>query len=249
MTQLSSELIAASVFDMLRSMRVAIAALFGCFLSVSAIAELAPRPMPWIEKGREFYSPIQARLWGPGTYSDPLPYTGVYIRVNVSDPYPLVDGVGQQCPTAGNGCGALQPGVWYHVDLRPLGVGTDPATGEYIGADFGTFSGVSIISGGTQSLNASGQTVSPEVHFTFARPDDNAAVCGGKYIGQNLNPLQAGGGVRSNLSTLIPMVDGQYKFCFEVTTVGNWSQTAPSNPAYGVNLTIQTWGIRKPVTQ
>lgn len=191
-----------------------------------------PSNAGWVKANNIYYSNLQARMWGPNTYSDLLPYTGNYIRVNVSDPYPIVNNQGQQCFSISSSCRALQPGQWYFVDLRPLGVGTDPDTGQYVGAKFVIVNGVAIITGGTQNQN-----VNPEIHFTFARPDDNTASCT-KYIGQTLNPLQVGGGVRSNVGTLIPTIDGQYKFCFSVNTSGNW----PNSPAYGVNLTVQLWG-------
>lgn len=195
----------------------------------AAFADPAPRPMPWIEKGREFYTSIQARMWGPDVLTDPQPWTGVYVRVNVTDPYPSP---------------ALQPLTWYEVDLRPLGVGCEPGSNpcEFIGADYGFFSGVEIITGGKyQSVNSIGQSVYPEVHVTFASYDDVTADCS-KYIGQTLDPLQIGGGSRSNMSTLIPMKDAKFKFCFSVSTVGIWDNA----PAYGINLSIQSWGIKKP---
>lgn len=186
----------------------------------------APRPMPWSEVGRMFFSPLQVRMWGPDTLSDPQPWTGCYVRVNVSDPYPSP---------------ALQPDTWYTIDLRPLGVGYDPVTGLWIGADMAFMSGIEIITGGSQqAVDTNGNPVYPDVQITFARPEDTTADLT-RYIGQTLDPLQIGGGSRTNMSTVIPLTDGQYKFSFHDTTVGQY----PTQPSYGINLTLQLWGVKK----
>lgn len=199
-----------------------LATIFFCLTICSvAAADPAPQPMPWNEVGRIFYTPLQVRMWGPDTLADPQPWTGVYVRVNVDDPYPSP---------------ALQPGVWYTADLRPLGIGYEPAGGAWIGADVMFVSGVGIISGGI-----SVEPAIPDFHITFARPDDTTANCK-KYIGQtSLGSAAGGGGARSPFSTIVPMTDGHYKFCFTTSTSGNW----PSHPSYGINLTVQWWGTRK----
>lgn len=193
----------------------------------SAVADPAPRPMPWLEIGRHFYSPLQVRMWGPDTLADPQPWTGTYIRVNVSDPYPSPE---------------LQPGTWYTVDLRPLGVGYEPGTTTWIGADVAFLSGIGIISGGNNPpVNASGQSALPDFHVTFARADDETANCAKYQMQTSLGYATAGGGARSATSTMVPLKDGQYKFCFWRSTVGNW----PAAPGYGLNLTLQWWGVKK----
>lgn len=202
-------------------------AIFAFIFSISAcFADPAPQPMPWVKISEWYFSPLQVRMWGPTTLSDPQPWNGVYVRVNVADPYPSP---------------ALQPGTWYTADVRPLGVGYDPTTGSWIGATVMFVSGIEIITGGT-----SAESVEPDINITFARADDTTANCA-KYLGQALIPNLTdvltgarivGGGIRSNMSTVIPLTDGQFKFCFTTTTTGAW----PDHPSYGVNLTVQLWG-------
>ena len=224
MSQLDADS-ANPVFARISLMRVL--TIIGCLLfSFSAFADPVPLPMSWVKVSEMFYSPLQVRMWGPLTLSDPQPWNGVYIRVNVSDPYPSP---------------ALQPNTWYSTDLTALGVGYDPATGGWIGATMAFVSGIEIITGGT-----SVETNEPAIYITFARLDDAAADCT-KYIGQAVVPNLTdsvtganivGGGVRSNVSTVIPLKDGKFKFCFRTTTTGAW----PDHPSYGVNLTVQMWG-------
>lgn len=215
------------VRDSIHLMRVLVLLVF-IYLPSMACAEPAPRPMPWVEIGRSFYSTIQVRMWGPDTLADPLPWTGTYIRVNVSDPYPSP---------------ALQPNQWYMADLSALGVGCLPGTVPcspqspgWIGADVIFLSGVGIISGGLSS-----EPAIPNLVVTFARADDATANCA-KYISQTaLGSAAGGGGVRSGASTFVPTTNAQYKFCFNRSTEGNW----PDHPAYGINLTVEWWGIKK----
>lgn len=87
-----------------------------------------PQPMPWVKLSELYYCPLQVRMWGPDTLSDPQPWTGLYVRVNVSDPYPDP---------------ALLPNTVYTVDLTPLGVAED--------AKVAFLSGILIITHGSAS--------------------------------------------------------------------------------------------------
>lgn len=113
----------------------------------SAFAEPAPRPMPWITVNEWHVATSQVRMWGPNTLEDPQPWTGLYFRGNVSDPYPSPQ---------------LQPGTWYEVDLTPFGV-ADDATVAFL-------SGILIITHGTNAEIA-------DVRVTMARANDATANC------------------------------------------------------------------------
>lgn len=205
-------------------------ALLSLLLSTLAYADPAPRPMPWVEISRHFYSPIQVRMWGPDTLADPQPWTAVYIRSHVSDPYPSPE---------------LQPGVWYDANVAALGIGCEPGTSPcnpessgWIGADVLFVSGVGIITGGTST-----EPAIPDMHVTFAQPNDPVtnSPCV-KYLGQfSLPDALPNQGTREDFSTIIPMINSKFKFCYTASTTGNW----PTHPGYGLNLTAQWWGIRK----
>lgn len=117
------------------------------FLVGPAMADPSPRPITWALMNEIYVSTLQVRAWGPDTLADPQPWTGVYVRVNVSDPYPDP---------------ALVPGTWYIVDLAPFGVAAD--------AKAAFLSGLLIITHGTTPETA-------DLHITFARPDDAVANC------------------------------------------------------------------------
>ena len=69
-------------------------------------------------------SPLQVRMWGPDTYNDYYPWTGLYFRGgDLPDPYPSPE---------------LQSGTIYTIDLTPFGVASD-ATAAFL-------TGMSIIS-------------------------------------------------------------------------------------------------------
>lgn len=131
---------------MTRSVRVALLALF--LLVPSALfADPSPRPVPWVTITEWHISTLQVRMWGPNTLSDPQPWTGLYFRGTVSDPYPSPE---------------LQQNTWYEVDLTPFGVAPD--------ATMAFLSGMLIISHGGASETA-------EVRFSMARANDTTADC------------------------------------------------------------------------
>lgn len=117
------------------------------FGASSALADPSPRPIPWVTITEWHVSTLQVRVWGPGTLEDPQPWTGLYFRGNVSDPYPSPQ---------------LSAGTWYTVDLAPFGVEED--------AKAAFLSGILIITRGTAVETA-------DVHVTMARADDTTADC------------------------------------------------------------------------
>lgn len=131
----------------------------------------------------------------------------------------------------GTAYGPQQTGVWHTVDLAPFGVAAD-AQAAYL-------TGLLIITGGTTGEIA-------DLHVGFRRPGDTTPCS--KYLGQTssvthviyLNEAWASlaGGQRTNMSTWVPLADGKFEFCYTLSTGGSW----PTNPAYGINLSLQAWG-------
>ena len=78
-----------------------------CLCSI-ALAEPAPRPLPWVRITEWYITPSQARLYGPGDGTAPEPWTGAYVLSHLPETY-----------------GPQDEGVWHHVDLKPFGVGQD----------------------------------------------------------------------------------------------------------------------------
>jgi hypothetical protein len=56
------------------------------------------------------------------------------------------------------------------------------------------------------------------------------------YVGQTIE-AHIGGGQRSNMATWVPVKDGKFQFWYALSTSGTW----PTNPSYGVNLSVQAW--------
>ena len=116
--------------------------------------------------------------------------------------------------------GCQMPSTWCVADLTLWGVPTD--------AKFAFLSGILLI---THGINAQ----SADFHLTFRQPGDDTADCT-KYIGQVIEPFQAGG-QRSGMAVWVPLVDGKLEYCFRYTGQAGW----PDFAAYGVNLSVQAW--------
>lgn len=111
-------------------------------------------------------------------------------------------------------------GVWHRTDLKPFGVASD-AKAAYL-------SGMVIITHGETSEVA-------EIRLTARRPGDNASDCN-KYLGQAVE-AHINGGIRSGLSFWVPLVNGEFEWCWTPSTGGVW----PTNSAYGANMSLLAW--------
>lgn len=156
------------------------------FVSTAAFAEMAPKPMPWFQVTQLFFSPLQVRMWGPASYADPYPWTGLYYRggnlTPTNDPYPSPE---------------LQSGVPYTMDLTPFGVGSD--------ATIAFLSGILIISMDDATLG--------EMRITFAPHASPPTIDCTRYIGQAVSYNVFQGEVRSNMATFVPLNGGKFDFC------------------------------------
>lgn len=116
---------------------------------------------------------------------------------------------------------------WVLVDARP-----------WFEAAFATL-GVGIFSSGIEIITNPNAGLTADVRCTFARPSDTTADING-YINQSV--ISGYGGVRSGLSTIIPVEGGFFKAA--ITGLANGSvptQSYPATPAFGINLTPQQW--------
>jgi hypothetical protein len=173
----------------------------------AARAEAPVLPLPW-QKVTEFYvTPSPSRMYGPAN--------AVYVQTGL--PAELNEGPQTR-------------GVWHTVDLASFGVPSD-AVAAFL-------SGLLIITGGEVAEVA-------DLRVVFRRPGDTTPCT--KYLGQtsfqtNVVPtpygnMAIGGGQRSNMATWVPLADGKFEFCYQVSTGGAW----PTNPSYGINLSLQAW--------
>lgn len=116
------------------------------------------------------------------------------------------------------------PGVWTPIDLTvsPWNLASD--------AKWAWLSGRVIITRGAASESA-------HVGVMFRAPGDTRVICDqSHYMGQGVE-ASAAGGIRTNMSTWVPLVNGKVEVCWEYSTPGTW----PTNSSYGINLSIQAW--------
>lgn len=122
--------------------------------------------------------------------------------------------------------GPQATGVWHTVDLGAFGVPPD-ALAAFL-------SGMLVITGGTTAEIA-------DIQVGFRRPGDTTPCT--KYLGQTvfqtnvIGEQVVYGGQRSNMATWVPLVDGKFEFCYQISTPGAW----PSNSSYAINLSLQAW--------
>lgn len=112
-----------------------------------------------------------------------------------------------------------QAGVWQRIDLKPMGVPAD--------AKAAFLSGVLIITHGAK-------VVTCDLQLALRGPGSNLDA--GNYIGQTIE-AKPENGMRSNMSSWVPLVDGAFELMWSRSTYGQW----PADCAYGVNLSLQAW--------
>lgn len=201
-----------------------IASIFALLFAASpALAEPPPLPMPWVKLSEIYYTPTQVRLYGAGSQPPSFctisqPCNAVYVMTH------LPTSIGNYGPPATNCVDPPTCNQWASnpitVDLAPFGIAED--------AKVAWLSGMLIITHGTTVETA-------DIHVTFAAyggPIDCT-----RYLGQTVEP-HVGGGQRSNMSTLVPLSERKFQFCYFLNTPGEW----PDNSSYGINLSIQAWG-------
>lgn len=113
-----------------------------------------------------------------------------------------------------------QPNTWQRVDLKPFGVPADAMAVQV--------TGFLIITHGSTPETA-------DLSVALRRPGAEAVSCA-NYQGQTVE-AHVGGGQRSNMSTWVPVANGELEFCYRRSTQGQW----PTSSAYGVNLSVQAW--------
>lgn len=116
--------------------------------------------------------------------------------------------------------GTPAAGVWHRVNLKPFGVSAD--------AKSAFLSGILIITHGL-----TGETA--DMTITARRPGDNASDCK-HLIGQAVES-SVGGGIRSGVALWVPLINGEFEWCWKGTTGGVW----PTNSSYGANLSLLAW--------
>src|SRR5262249_45607287 len=117
-----------------------------------------------------------------------------------------------------------EPGVWAVVDLTiaPWNLPRDAKWADLRGR-------VIITHGTTQELASSG--------IAFGAVGDTRVSCTPEnYMGQGVEP-RTDGGIRTNMSTWVPLTDGRFEVCWSKSTPGTW----PVNSSYAFNLSIQAW--------
>jgi hypothetical protein len=131
------------------------------------------------------------------------------------------------CYNTGSGCKESrgpEPGVWAVVDLTlaPWSLPRD--------AKWADLRGRVIITHGTTQENASSG-------IAFRAIGDTRVSCTPEnYMGQGVETA-TDGGIRTNMSTWVPLTDGKFEVCWAKSTPGTW----PNNSSYAFNLSIQAW--------
>jgi len=116
--------------------------------------------------------------------------------------------------------GTPAAGVWHRVDLKKYGVTAD--------AKSAFLSGMTIITHGYATETAN-------MTLTARRPGDNVSDCT-KYLAQSLE-ASVSNGVRSNAAFWVPLIDGEFEWCWKPSTGGVY----PTNSAYGANFSLLAW--------
>lgn len=73
------------------------------------------------------------------------------------------------------------------------------------------------------------------ITIAFRRPGTTTAC--DRYIAQAAAPSYTGG-TRVNATVTVPLVNGEFEWCYQRTTAGGY----PANSTYGVNLAPIKWG-------
>lgn len=110
-------------------------------------------------------------------------------------------------------------GVWHTIDVTSKGV---PVEAKSI-----FLSGILIITHGINSQQC-------DLTVSLRAPGDTLNA--GNYIGQTFE-ASIGNGMRSNMSSRVPLVNGQFEIQWNYSGNGQW----PNYCSYGVNLSIQDY--------
>lgn len=110
-------------------------------------------------------------------------------------------------------------GQWVSIDTAPMGI---PADAKAV-----FLSGVLIITHGTTQQTC-------DLQVSLRAPGDQLNA--GNYIGQTIE-ASVGNGMRSNMSSWVPVKNGHFEFWWYRSTYGQW----PSECAYGINLSLQQY--------
>jgi hypothetical protein len=191
----------------------ALSAILICLIATAARADPPANPVPWVQLTEIYYTPSQVRLYGSG--DDPnrncltVICNAIYVQTHLSG-----EGVnfGQQSPNTPT-----------TVDL------TGPPYNLPSDAKAAFLTGMLIITHGTTSETA-------DIHLTAGAYGDNAFDCA-FYLGQTIE-ASVGNGQRSNAAFWVPLTNGKFKFCYSLSTSGQW----PTNSSYGINFSLQMWG-------
>jgi hypothetical protein len=117
-----------------------------------------------------------------------------------------------------------EPGIWAVIDL------TIPPWNVPGNAKWADLRGRIIIThGSTQEMASAG--------IAFRAIGDARVSCTQEnFMGQGVE-TQVDGGIRTNMSTWVPLIDGKFEMCWSKSTPGTW----PANSSYAFNLSIQAW--------
>lgn len=110
-------------------------------------------------------------------------------------------------------------GVWSVVDLTERGVPQDAVAAFLSGILIITYAGPD--QGGA------------DLQVFFRRLGDTAT----QDIDGQAVEAKTGNGIRSTMSTWVPLVDGKFEWKWTRSTTAQW----PNGPSYGVNLNVQAW--------
>lgn len=122
--------------------------------------------------------------------------------------------------------GPQAEGVWHKKDLKPLGVPADA---------------VAVLLTGIELITMSGASEVADLHFAARKPG-NIKVTPNYYLGQTACVVAAGGS-RSNHTFVVPLVNGELEYAFQLGPNVQQSPVYPAGAAYGFTFCVQGyWG-------
>ena len=139
------------------------------------------------------------------------------VRIYSNSPINLITQAGAGSPPRG----PQNSGVWNRVDLKPWGIASN--------AKWVELGGIEIITHGTSVETA-------DMHVTFRMAGSTTGDCT-KYIGQVVE-ANIGGGERAPVTVTVPLVNGEFDWCYQIFTSGQW----PDHSSYGLNMVPTKWG-------
>lgn len=198
--------------------RLILAAMALLLLPSLAAPAFADTPAPIVAQSTGAVAAPKDRITVTSSLVNPgwVEGTRIGVRTDNAAPYGLVY-FNSYYPA--NGALNLPRGVWTTIDAKLAGVPADALAVD--------LNGILIITHGTVRESC-------DLHLALRKVGDTLPC--DYYIGQTVE-MEPGNGQRSNMSSWVPVVNGEFQACWTGTTTIPW----PDSCAYGTTLHVQSY--------